>query len=62
MSVVKVNVGVVLNIGNYQSLRLDLGMEDTVREGETQEEAMDRVYAFVENSIEAKIATAKKDF
>jgi hypothetical protein len=62
MSVVKANIGVVLNIGNYQSLRLDLGVEDTVREGETLDEAVDRVYDFVEKSIEAKIATAKKDF
>lgn len=62
MSVVKANIGVVLNIGNYQSLRLDLGVEDTVQPGETLEEATDRVYAFVEKAIEAKVEAAKKDF
>lgn len=62
MAKVTAHVGVVLNIGNYQSLRLELGLEDDVKAGETLDEATDRVYDFVEKALERKIEAAKKDF
>ena len=62
MAKVTAHVGVVLNIGNYQSLRLELGLEDEVKAGESLDEATDRVYDFVEKALERKIEAAKKDF
>ena len=32
---VKVNLGYTLNLGNFQSLRIDLEVQDNKREGET---------------------------
>lgn len=60
-TVVKATLGYTLNLGNFQSLRLDLGVEDNTREGETTNEAMDRVYAFVEAKLTEKINEAKAE-
>lgn len=58
---VKVNQGVTLNIGNFNSARVDVGVEADVIEGETTKEALDRVYDFVEDYIDGKIEKMKKD-
>lgn len=58
---VSVTLGYTLNLGNFQSLRLDLGVIDSKREGETTNEAMDRVYAFVEAKLTDKINEAKAE-
>jgi len=49
-----------LNLGNFQSLRVDLGVVDQVRQGETTGDAMDRVYTFVENQVIQKVKDAKE--
>ena len=58
---VNVTLGYTLNLGNFQSLRVDLGVVDYTREGETTNEAMDRVYAFVENKVIEKVNEAKAE-
>jgi hypothetical protein len=59
----KVNValGYTLNLGNFQSLRIDLGIADSKRNGETTQEAFDRVYSFVEAKLIEKINDAKSE-
>jgi len=59
----KVNValGYTLNLGNFQSLRMDLGVEDSRRDGETIQDAFDRVYSFVEAKLVEKINEAKSE-
>lgn len=52
-SIVKVTVGQVFNIGNYQSARVETGIETTVHDGETKAQAFERAY------LEAKNAFAK---
>lgn len=39
----RVSVGVTLNLGNYQSFRIDVSHEDSQREGETVQELFARV-------------------
>ena len=56
---VSVTLGYTLNLGNFQSLRVDLGVVDHVREGENTNEAMDRVYDFVEAKVVEKVQEAK---
>lgn len=56
---VSVTLGYTLNLGNFQSLRVDLGVTDYTREGEKTSEAMDRVYAFVEQKLIEKVAESK---
>jgi hypothetical protein len=58
---VTVNLGYTLNLGNFQSLRVDLGCTDFVREGEEKEAAMDRVYNFVEAQVIQKVSDAKRE-
>jgi hypothetical protein len=59
----KVNVmlGYTLNLGNFQSLRIDLGIEDSRRDGETIEDAFNRVYSFTEAKLIQKINEAKEE-
>jgi hypothetical protein len=56
---VSATLGYTLNLGNFQSLRVDLGVVDHVRQGETTNDAMDRVYTFVENQVIQKVKDAK---
>jgi len=56
---VTVTLGYTLNLGNFQSLRLDLGVTDSKRDGENTDQAFERVYKFVEDKLSAKIAEAK---
>jgi hypothetical protein len=56
---VNVTLGYTLNLGNFQSLRLDLGVVDNKRDGETTNEAFERVYKFVEDKLTEKINEAK---
>ena len=58
---VSVTLGYTLNLGNFQSLRLDLGCTDFVRDGEDKDAAMERIYEFIESKVVAKIEEAKKE-
>ena len=56
---VSVTLGYTLNLGNFQSLRLDLGVVDSKRDGENTDQAFDRVYKFVEDKLTEKIQEAQ---
>ena len=58
---VNVTLGYTLNLGNFQSLRLDLGVVDSRREGESINDAFERVYKFVEDKLTVKIKEAEKE-
>jgi hypothetical protein len=58
---VSVTLGYTLNLGNFQSLRLDLGIVDSRRNGETPDQAFERVYKFVEDKLTAKILEAQSE-
>ena len=58
---VSVTLGYTLNLGNFQSLRVDLGVVDHVRDGETTNDAMNRVYEFVEAKVVEKVNEAKAE-
>ena len=54
-------LGYTLNLGNFQSLRLDLGVVDSRRNGESPDQAFERVYKFVEDKLTEKINEAKSE-
>ena len=56
---VAVTLGYTLNLGNFQSLRIDLSVTDNKREGENTNDAFERVYAFVEAKLQEKVAEAQ---
>jgi hypothetical protein len=58
---VNVTLGYTLNLGNFQSLRIDLGIEDSERDGENIQQAFDRVYAFVEEKLTDKVKEASAE-
>jgi len=58
---VNVTLGYTLNLGNFQSLRIDLGVVDSKRDGENTEQAFERVYKFVEDKLTEKIQEAQSE-
>ena len=58
---VKWGVSYTMNLGNFQSLRVEFGVEDFARDGETAKEGSDRVYKFVETELMKKIKEAQKE-
>ena len=58
---VNVTLGYTLNLGNFQSLRIDLGIEDSERDGENINDAFNRVYAFVEGKLTEKVKEASAE-
>jgi hypothetical protein len=58
---VKVGLGYTLNLGNFQSLRIDLEVTDNKRDGENTNEAFERVYEFVETKLAEKVKEASAE-
>ena len=58
---VRVELQFTRNLGNYESLRVAIGVEDFVREGESVDSATDRVYNFVEEKIIQKVSDIEKE-
>jgi len=48
---VKVDLSFTRNLGNYESIKIGIGVEDDVRNGESVDTATERVYGFVENKL-----------
>lgn len=58
---VTVTLGYTLNLGNFQSLRVDIGVEDSERDGENVNDAFNRVYSFVEEKLTEKVKEASAE-
>jgi hypothetical protein len=58
---VTVGLGYTLNLGNFQSLRIDVSVADNRREGETINDAFERVYSFVENKLAEKVRESQEE-
>lgn len=58
---VKVGLGYTLNLGNFQSLRIDIEVSDSKKEDETTGAAFDRVYGFVETKLAEKVKEASAE-
>lgn len=50
-TVIKVDLSFTRNLGNYESIKIGIGIEDFVRNGETADAATERVYKFVEDKL-----------
>jgi hypothetical protein len=48
-------------LGNYESIRIGIGVEDIVRQGENADSATDRVYKFVEEKLIEKTAEMEEE-
>ena len=54
-TVVKVDLSFTRNLGNYESIKIGIGVEDNVRHGENVDTATERVYKFVEDKLLGKV-------
>jgi hypothetical protein len=52
---IRVELQYTINLGNYESLRIAIGVEDFVRPTENTSTATARVYKFVEDSLQEKV-------
>lgn len=52
---VGINLGVTLNMGDYESLRVDVWCTDEVRDNETHEDAMERVSSLARARLDLEI-------
>lgn len=57
----KVGLKFVRNLGNYENIHVDVGVEDNVRQGENVSQAMDRVYEFVEDQLIQRVKEIEAD-
>ena len=58
---VKVSLGYTLNLGNFESLRIDVGVEDFIIGDENLDHAMERTYKYVEDVLTHKVKEAKAE-
>ena len=58
---VKVSLGYTLNLGNFESLRIDVGVEDFVIGDESIDHAMNRNLDYLEEVLTLKVKEAKAE-
>ena len=58
---VKVDLSFTRNLGNYVSIKINIGVEDTVRQGENVDSATERVYKFVEDKLIEKTREVEEE-
>ncbi len=58
---IKVGLGATINTGSYESVRIDIAVEDFKRQGESMDAATERIYSFVESKVEQKMQEIEKD-
>ena len=57
---VRDSAGHTINLGNFETLRLDTEVEDVKRPDETMEEASDRLFNFAIKQLEGRVARARE--
>jgi hypothetical protein len=58
---IKVDLSFTRNLGNYESIKIGIGVEDFVRQGETTNSATERVYKFVEDKLIEKTREVEEE-
>lgn len=60
-TLVKIDLSFTRNLGNFESIKIGVGVEDSVRDGETVGAATERVYKFVEDKLIEKTQEVEKE-
>ena len=58
---VKIDLSFTRNLGNYESIKIGIGVEDDVRPGENVDSATERVYKFVEDKLIEKTREVEEE-
>ena len=54
-TVVGASVGSTINMDNYESLRVDVWLSDTVKEDETVEQAYERILGVIDSTLKSTV-------
>ena len=57
-TLVTVNIKIIKNLGNFESLHIEAGVTTPLREGELFDDGFSRVYSSVERNLAEKIEEA----
>jgi len=57
---IRVNVGKTVNLGNYESLRLDMSYESTIPDNCHLEDEFDEVFNFIDDLLEETLLEKAK--
>ena len=58
---VKVDLSFTRNLGNYESIKIGIGIEDDIRQGENVDTATERVYKLVEDKLIEKTREVEEE-
>lgn len=58
---VRVDLSFTRNLGNFESIKIGIGVDDFVRDGESVDDATERVYKFVESKLIEKTQEVEKE-
>ncbi|NDB58283.1 hypothetical protein EB001_07545 [bacterium] len=58
---VRVDLSFTRNLGNFESIKIGIGVDDFVRDGETVDDATERVYKFVEAKLISKTQEVEEE-
>jgi hypothetical protein len=58
---VKLDLSFTRNLGNYESIKIGVGVEDDLRAGENVDTATERVYKFVEDKLIEKTREVEEE-
>ena len=58
---VKVDLSFTRNLGNYESIKIGVGIEDDLRDGENVDAATERVYKVVEEKLIEKTREVEEE-
>lgn len=57
---IRESAGYTINLGDFETLRLDTSVEDIKRPNETMEQASNRLFEFVLGHLEKRVKDAKR--
>jgi hypothetical protein len=58
---VKIDLSFTRNLGNYESIKIGIGIEDDIRQGENVNDATERIYKFVEDKLIEKTREVEEE-
>jgi hypothetical protein len=61
MQTVRAEIGFTKNLGNFQNVKVSVGLEDYVRKGETFDQAYDRIFEKIEDKLAERVAKAVEE-
>lgn len=59
MATVRVELARVINLGDYETLKIGVTVQDDARNGENAEDAFNRVFDFVEEKLDEKVSVVE---